>query len=157
MSTALAKKAIAASTEDSRRWVSFYLANAQYAVDVLRVQEVLQPGQIEPVPGAPAAVLGIINLRGNIVTVVSARRLLDLEEQPSDSETRVIIVNCAADPVGIKVDGVADVIQLPANEIDPAPRVDGTGRPSYVYGVATCGERLTIFIDLDKLLAGAES
>jgi purine-binding chemotaxis protein CheW len=99
-------------------------------------------------------VLGIINLRGNIVTVVSTRRLLGLEEQPSQEEARIIIVNRTDDCVGIDVDGVADVIELAPDQIDPAPRVDMAGRPGCAYGVALCGERLTIFIDLDKLLAG---
>lgn len=140
--------------EDSRRWVVFFLGPAQYAVNVLRVQEVLRPAQIEPVPGAPGGVLGIINLRGNIVTVVSARYCLELAEQADDEDTRIIIINRDDDKLGIQVDSVADVIELDPADINPAPRVDGTGCEGSAYGIAQRGEQVTIFIDLDKLLAG---
>lgn len=140
--------------KDSRRWVVFSLGPAQYAVNVLRVQEVLRPAPIEPVPGAPAGVLGIINLRGNIVTVVSARYCLGLAEIAGDDNTRIIIVNRDDDKLGILIDSVADVIELDPAAINPAPRVDGIGGERSAYGVAQFGERVTIFIDLDGLLAG---
>jgi len=86
------------------QWLSFRLANEIYAINVMQVQEVLRVSEIAPVPGAPHYVLGIINLRGNVVTVVDTRLRLGLETSEVTDSTRIVIIEDARHVIGILVD-----------------------------------------------------
>ena len=86
------------------QWLSFRLANEVYAINVMQVQEVLRVSEIVPVPGAPHYVLGIINLRGNVVTVVDTRLRLGLETSEVTDSTRMVIIEGARHVIGNLVD-----------------------------------------------------
>ena len=90
------------------RWVTFRLADEIYGINVMQVQEVLRMTEIAPVPGAPGCVIGIINLRGNVVTVVDARELFGLVRNDSTDQTRIMIVEINKLIVGLLVDSVAE-------------------------------------------------
>ncbi len=84
--------------------VTFRLENETYGINVMQVQEVLRVTEIAPVPGAPDYVLGIINLRGNVVTVIDTRRRLGLPSREPDEATRIVIIETGKHVVGIMVD-----------------------------------------------------
>ncbi len=138
------------------QWVTFRLADETYGVNVMQVQEVLRMTEIAPVPGAPDYVLGIINLRGNVVTVMDTRRRFRLCEKEADDATRIVIIEAGEQVVGILVDSVAEVVYLKQSEIDQAPNVGNEESSRYIQGVANRDEGLLILVDLDKLLTEEE-
>jgi len=138
------------------QWVTFRLANETYGINVMQVQEVLRVSEIAPVPGAPHYVLGIINLRGNVVTVVDTRIRLGLETSELSDSTRIVIIEGAKHVVGILVDCVAEVVDLRASELESAPNVGNDDSAKYIQGVASRGDELLILVDLNKLLTDEE-
>ena len=105
------------------QWVTFKLETEVYGINVMQVQEVLRYSEIAPVPGAPDYVLGIINLRGNVVTVIDTRSRFGLESCEVTDNTRVVVIESEKQVIGILVDSVAEVVYLKASEIDDAPNV----------------------------------
>ena len=147
-----------AQVEDNAtlRWVTFFLSQEKYGINVMQVQEVLRVTEIAPVPGAPEYVLGIINLRGNVVTVIDTRQRFGLEPRELDDAARIVIVESNDQVVGILVDSVAEVIDLQLSEIESAPNVGTEDSSRFIQGVASQNDELLIIIDLNKLLSDEE-
>lgn len=140
----------------SSAYVTFSLAEETYAIDVLQVQEVLRMTEIAPVPGVPDYILGIINLRGDVVTVIDARRRMSLPAREPDDVSRIVVIDVDRQNVGILVDAVAEVVQIAPGSIDPAPAVGNEQTSRFILGVTSTGENLTILIDLNRLLSDEE-
>jgi len=138
------------------QWVTFRLEDETYGVNVMQVQEVLRMTEIAPVPGAPSYVLGIINLRGNVVTVMDTRSRFALPPHEADDATRIVIIEAEDQVVGIMVDSVAEVVYLKQSEIEVAPNVGNEESSRYIQGVANRDDGLLILVDLDKLLTDDE-
>ncbi len=138
------------------QWVTFSLADETYGIDVMRVQEVLPMTEIAPVPGAPPYVLGIINLRGNVVTVIDTRMRFGLESRETDSASRIVVIETAQQVAGILVDSVAEVINVSPDEVDTAPNVGNEESSRYIYGVVSRGDELLILVEVNKLLTKEE-
>jgi purine-binding chemotaxis protein CheW len=138
------------------QWVTFRLSDETYGINVMQVQEVLRVSEIAPVPGAPHYVLGIINLRGNVVTVVDTRIRLGLATSEVTDSTRIVIIEGEKHVVGILVDCVAEVVDLAASEMESAPNVGNEESAKYIQGVASRGDELLILVDLNKLLTDEE-
>lgn len=135
------------------QWVTFTVADEIYAVNVLDVQEVLRNAEITPVTGAPMAVIGIINLRGNVVTVVDARIFFNLPEKPMDESSRVVVVELENEEVvGVVVDSVAEVIELPEETVNNAPAVSSEENSRHILGVVSLPEKLVILVDFNGLM-----
>jgi purine-binding chemotaxis protein CheW len=134
------------------RWVTFRLADEVYGINVMQVQEVLRLSEVAPVPGAPAAVLGIINLRGNVVTVVDARLLFSLPRAGNSEQTRIMIVECNRNIVGLLVDSVAEVVNIVNSEIDSPPNIGSDEQSRYIQGVYSKHGEILILVDLNRLL-----
>lgn len=138
------------------QWVTFHLENEKYGIKVMQVQEVLRMTEIAPVPGAPHYVIGIINLRGNVVTVVDTRRRFGLPDVDSDDETRIVIIEANNNVVGILVDSVAEVVDLKLSEMETAPNVGNDESSKYIQGVSSRDNELLILVDVNKLLSDEE-
>lgn len=138
------------------QFVTFVLMDETYGINVMKVQEVLRVSEIAPVPGAPAYVLGIINLRGNVVTVIDTRARFGLPSSEMDEASRIIVIESEKQVVGILVDAVAEVVELREGDIDVAPNVGTEESSRYIQGVATREEGLLILVDLNKLLTDEE-
>lgn len=136
--------------------VTFHLQEETYGINVMQVQEVLRVTEIAPVPGAPPYVLGIINLRGNVVTVIDTRGRFGLPAGEVDDSSRIVIIESEKQVVGILVDSVAEVVELRSNQIDSAPNVGNEESSRYIQGVATLQDQLLIVVDLNKLLTEEE-
>lgn len=153
------EKDIAGNTVDNDevlQWVTFRLENETYGVNVMQVQEVLRYSDIAPVPGAPSYVLGIINLRGNVVTVIDTRARFGLMPDEITDNTRVVIIESNKQVIGILVDSVAEVVYMKASEIEPAPNVGTDDSAKFIRGVCNRDNELLILVDLDKLLCDEE-
>ncbi|MFW6021161.1 MAG: chemotaxis protein CheW [Guyparkeria sp.] len=134
------------------RWVSFTVDGETYALNVLDVQEVLRDAEITPIPGAPDAILGIINLRGNVVTVVDARTFFGLEEKTWDENSRIMVIEVASgEIVGLVVDSVAEVIALPQAVVDQAMMAVADDRARHILGIVPQDEKLIILVDMKSL------
>ena len=139
-----------------RRWVTFRLESELYGVDVLKVQEVLRYTEIVPVPGAPDFVLGIINLRGSVVTVVDSRICFGLTPQIPNDATRIVIVESGKQIAGLLVDSVSEVVTLDDSQVESAPEVGTTETARYILGIANHEREILILMDVDALLTPAE-
>ncbi len=136
--------------------VTFRLKGESYGINVMHVQEVLRVSEIAPVPGAPDYVLGIINLRGNVVTVIDTRSRFGLTAGDVTDTSRIVIIESDKQVVGIMVDAVAEVVELTESQIDSAPNVGNEDSSRYIQGIATMGSDLLIVVDLHKLLTDDE-
>jgi purine-binding chemotaxis protein CheW len=138
------------------QWVTFKLAGETYGINVMQVQEVLRYSEIAPVPGAPAYVLGIINLRGNVVTVIDTRHRFGLSSGELTDNTRIVIIEADNHVVGILVDSVAEVVYLRQSEMETAPNVGNDESAKFIQGVCHKNDELLILVELDKLLTNEE-
>ena len=138
------------------QWVTYRLGDETYGINVMQVQEVLRHTDIAPVPGAPEYVLGIINLRGNVVTVIDTRTRFGLEPAETTESTRIVIIESDEQVVGIMVDSVAEVVYLRSSEIDGAPNVGTEESVRFIQGVSNRDGELLILVDLNKLLSDEE-
>ncbi len=138
------------------QWVTFRLDNETYGINVMQVQEVLRVTEIAPVPGSPDYVLGIINLRGNVVTVIDTRKRFGLMPRDMDDSTRIVIIEVNKQVVGILVDSVAEVVDLRASEIETAPNVGNDDSAKFIQGVSSRDGELLILVELNKFLSTAE-
>lgn len=138
------------------QWVTFKLGDEKYGINVMQVQEVLRVTEIAPVPGAPFYVLGIINLRGNVVTVIDTRNRFGLSPKATDDASRIVIIETEEHIIGIMVDSVAEVLELRASEIETAPNVGNEETSRYIQGVTSRENELLILVDLNKFLSEDE-
>lgn len=145
-----------ASEDPVLQWVTFRLAGETYGVNVMQVQEVLRYTEIAPVPGAPHYVIGIINLRGNVVTVIDTRNRFGLTPGEVTDNTRIVIIEAEKNVVGILVDSVAEVVYLRQSEIETAPNVGNDESAKFIQGVCHKNNELLILIELDKLITDEE-
>lgn len=137
------------------QWVTFQLEDEVYGINVMQVQEVLRLTEIAPVPGAPSYVLGIINLRGNVVTVIDGRSRFGLPLSDATEESRIIVAEVAGHVIGMLVDSVTEVVYLHQSDIDTAPNIsDDSSR--FIQGVSKRERYLLILVDVNKLLSEEE-
>lgn len=142
--------------EEVLQWVTFHLNDETYGVNVMAVKEVLRCTDIAPVPGSPDYVLGIINIRGTVISVINTRRRFGLPDRESTDNTRIVILEIGKYVVGIMVDSVAEVVYLRQSEIETAPNVgkDDSGR--FIQGVCNKDGELLILVEFDKLISQEE-
>jgi len=138
------------------QYVTFKLDDETYGIDVMQIQEVLRYTEIAPVPGAPDYVLGIINLRGNVVTVIDTRRRFGLVEAEVTDSTRIVVMESSNQVMGMLVDSVAEVVYLKASEIETAPNVGNDESARFIQGVCNKNGELIILVEFDKMLSDHE-
>ncbi len=142
-----------AGNQAGLQWVTFHLGDEKYGINVMQVQEVLRYQDISPVPGASSYVLGIVNLRGNVVTVIDTRNRFGLPSREPDDQSRVVIIETDAHVIGILVDSVAEVVELSPADIESAPNVGNEETSRYIQGVTSRDNELLILVDLNKFLS----
>lgn len=135
------------------QWATFYLENELYGVDVLKTKEVLQYQEPTPIPGSAFYNEGVINLRGNVITIISLRKLMGIDNKNNTKESRIIVVNSDNKNLfGFLVDQVEDVKTIQDNKIDPNPSLKSkTIEKQFFYGITMEKERLILLLDLNKV------
>jgi len=149
-------QAQAAGRDQAFKCVTFCLDDETYGINVLQVREVLRVSEIAPVPGAPANVRGVINLRGNVVTVVDARRSFRMAARPVDEAARIVVVEVDEHVVGLFVDAVAEVLELTRSMVESAPNVGNEENSKYIDGVVNHPGGILILVDVRKMLSDDE-
>jgi len=132
--------------------LTFVIAGEHYAVDIERIVEIVTPRRLTRVPNAQASVVGIISLRGTIVTIVDVRKKLRHPAGEATADARIVVIDFRTEIVGFLVDRVLRVVKAASGEIEPHPVVNATELEESVRGVFRAGSALTILLDLDKLL-----
>lgn len=134
------------------RCVLFSLDNEVYGINVKKIREVLKVGQVRKVPGSSPTVVGVINVRGVIVTVVDTRVIYGIGSKPVDSQTRIIIVEINEDQsVGLLVDQVKEVKDIPESKVDLMVGRDATS--THIQGIAHFQGEVIILVDIENMFA----
>lgn len=148
---ALSEEDLAAS-----EFLTFTLGNEEYAIDILKVQEIRGYEPPTLIANAPDFIKGVINLRGIIVPVVDLRIKFKLSQIDYTPFTVVVILNVLGRVIGVVVDSVSDVISLTQSQIRPAPDFSGNFDTKYILGLASQDSRMMIVVDIEHLMASAD-
>jgi purine-binding chemotaxis protein CheW len=150
----------AAEGAASQQVLTFRLGEETYGIDILRVKEIRGWSPVTRLPQSPSHVLGVLNLRGAVVPIIDLRRQFALESAGFSPTTVTIVLSLQSQrgvqECGIVVDAVADVVDLPADAVRPAPELGHQPRSKYVLGLATVAERMLIILDARCLAASGE-
>lgn len=133
------------------RYLSFSLGSESYALPLLTVKEVIAPPEITPIPQTPSYFLGIMNLRGLVISVIDLRIKLAIKSSPS-SETAIIICDFKTNCIGIMVDSINHVLNFSSSEISSKPEIQSTKGSDYILGVFRSNEKLVLLLDISKTL-----
>jgi len=134
--------------------VGFHVGREEFGIDILRVQEIIRAQQLTRVPNSPEFMEGVMNLRGKIIPVIALRKRFGLEQIPPDKQNRIVVVEIQGAVLGFIVDAVSEVLRIPADTIEPPPRL-GLVEREYVSGVGKLDDRLLILLDADRLMSGS--
>lgn len=136
-------------------YLTFQLGSEEYAIDILRVQEIRGYEAVTRIANLPEFIKGVVNLRGTIVPIVDLRTKFGLPFSYTPT-TVVIVINILERVIGIVVDSVSDVVQLSAGDILPAPGFSAQFDTHYILGLATLDNRMLIVTDIIQLMSGPE-
>ncbi|MCE8002339.1 chemotaxis protein CheW [Billgrantia ethanolica] len=148
--------ALAAAEAHNREFLVFSLGEEEYAIDILKVQEIRGYENVTRIANAPDFIKGVTNLRGVIVPIVDLRIKFHLDKVEYGGQTVVIVVNVEDRVVGIVVDGVSDVMTLSPDQIKPAPEFGVTLSSDFLSGLGSLDDRMLVIVDIDKLLTSDE-
>jgi len=140
----------------AREFLTFTLGNEEYAVDILKVQEIRGYDPVTPIANTPPFIKGVVNLRGAIVPIVDLRVKFQLGNAEYHERTVVIVLNLAGRIVGVVVDGVSDVVGLSPDQIKPAPEFSNALDTQYLMGLGTTEGRMLILVDIEQLMTSRE-
>lgn len=144
--------ALETSTEASR-FLIFSLCGEQYAVPLLNVKEVIALTDITPVPYSPPHFKGIMNLRGQVISVIDLRLKLRMAKADTSAETAIIILDLSPLSLGIIVDSVESVLAVDQKEIQPPPDVGSGSNTNYIRGVTRKDKKLILLLDIERTLS----
>lgn len=144
----------------SRQYLSFILAGEEYAVDILRVQEIRGWVPVTLIPNTPSYVKGVLNLRGAIIPVVDLRERLNLAPVAYDSTTVVVILSVDSGVrqrvMGVVVDAVSETYSIAPDAIGYNPQCHNGVNAEFITGLTTIAQQMIILLDIDQLLNSAE-
>jgi purine-binding chemotaxis protein CheW len=144
------------SGADSGQYLTLRLGSEDYAINILRVQEIRSYEEPTRMVNSPNFIKGVVNLRGVIVPIVDLRLKLNIAKVEYDEFTVVIILSVAGTVMGAVVDGVSDVVTLKAEDIKPAPQFESAIDARFILGLAHADERMLIVMDMETLMSHAE-
>ncbi len=144
----------AASTSKAGKYLTFYLGDEEYGLEILKVREIIGIMDITTVPRTPDFVKGVINLRGKVIPVLDLRLKFSMPEAERTEETCVIVVQVDDVEVGIIVDKVSEVLDIAGDAIDEAPQFGTDINTDFILGMGKSEGHVTILLDISKVLAG---
>lgn len=143
------------------KYLTFKLAGEEYGIEILKVVEINKLMAITRVPRMPEFVRGVMNLRGKVIPVVELRRKFMMSSIDDNDETCIIVVKTLCGnsdlQMGILVDTVSEVLDIPAADIEPAPKFGGTVDTNFILGMAKARGAVKILLDIDRILNGKEA
>jgi purine-binding chemotaxis protein CheW len=136
--------------------VSFRLGGEEYGVDISQVQEIIRMVEITHVPRAPHFMEGVINLRGQLIPIIDLRTRFGMSRIDPTKSTRIVVTEIGNKRVGIVVDSVSEVLNIPIENVEAAPEMVAGVGTEYIQGVGKLGERLIIMLDLTMVISTEE-
>ncbi|MDH5300964.1 MAG: chemotaxis protein CheW [Gammaproteobacteria bacterium] len=141
---------------NGEQYLTFIMANEEYGVDILRVQEIRGWDHVTPIPNTPSYIKGVINLRGSIVPIIELRSRFGIGSQEYGPTTVVIVLRVITDAgeriMGIVVDAVSDVYNISAEDMKDPPDFGSMVSIDYVKGLTSVDEKMVIILDIDRLM-----
>lgn len=138
------------------KFLTFHLGNEDYGIEIRYVTEIIGIQKITEVPDMPSFIIGVINLRGKVIPVMDVRSRFRLPTKEFDDRTCIIVVNLNETPVGLVVDEVNEVADIPRNQIEPPPRASKSKGSRYIQGMGKIGAEVKILLDISRLLYDEE-
>jgi len=138
---------------DSQRLLAFTLSQEIYAVPLLKVKEVIAPTEITPVPHTPNHFRGIMNLRGQVISVIDLRLKFKIGKGETSPESAIIILDLSPLSLGVIVDSIDSVLAVRSEEVQPAPTMEIGMRQDFISGVTRKEKRLVLLLDIEKALS----
>ena len=136
---------------------SFRLGDDLFAIDIMRIKEIIRPQKLSSLPKAPPFVEGVINLRGSVIPVIDLRKRFDMPEREESLPIRLLIVAVTGQLLGLVVDDVTEVVTVPVKDIKPPPQMVGGVGAEYLIGVCLARESLIMLLNIDQLLSPREA
>ena len=160
--TASKRAALPAATETtSSQYLTFSLGKEMFAVEILNVKEIIEYGNLTEIPMMPTFIRGVINLRGSVVPVIDLSARFGGKASIIGKRTCIVILevsdqDSSSHDVGIVVDAVSEVLDIPANEIEPAPSFGAKIRADFILGMGKVMGKFVILLNIDKILSAEE-
>lgn len=144
--------------EDTQKdkYLTFHLAGEDYGIEIKFVIEIIGIQNITDVPDMPNFIRGVINLRGKVIPVMDVRARFSIADREYDDRTCIIVVNIEGTEVGLVVDEVSEVADIPEKNVEPPPRTGKSTGSRYIQGMGKIGEEVKILLDVQKLLFDEE-
>ncbi len=139
-------------SEEILHLVGFFLDQEEYALEIVRVQEIIRAGRWTWVPNAPAHVRGVINLRGRIIPVMDLKARIGMGYSNVAKDSRIIVVEVGDKALGLLVDRVSQVFKMPGDVVDPPPEEISVAGNGYIKGVGKLDRRLIILLDFENVI-----
>jgi purine-binding chemotaxis protein CheW len=127
-----------------------------YALDIMKIKEIIRPQKLTAIPKAPSFIEGVINLRGAVIPVADMRKRFDQPISKENRKNRIVVCSLAGKIIGLLVDEVTEVKRFSRQEIAPAPQFIKGPNADYFLGVARRDDDLIMLIDLEKVLSSDE-
>lgn len=138
------------------KYLTFFLSDEEYGLEILRVHEIFGLMPVTRVPRTAAHILGVINLRGKVIPVLDLRSKFGASSTEDTNQTCIIVVQANNQQVGVVVDRVSEVVDIPSDHIEPTPELGREIHTDYILGVGKLDSRVCLLIDIDKALSDAE-
>lgn len=152
---------VVASIVRGGKYLTFALGREEYGLEILKVREIIGYMEITAIPRTPHCVRGVINLRGQVISVVDLRAKFGMDSAERTDQTCIIVVETRAGSrklnTGIIVDRVSEVLEIASESIEPAPEFDAGVQTQFILGMGKIGDSVKILLDIDKVLAGDEA
>ncbi|HIZ90478.1 MAG TPA: chemotaxis protein CheW [Candidatus Mucispirillum faecigallinarum] len=137
---------------DQIQLVGMKLGDEEYAIDVLKITEIIRTVEITIVPRMESYILGVMNLRGKVVPVIDLRVRFNLDRCDFDKSTRIIVVSVDKENIGFVVDEVTEVIRIKRSMVEPTPPLVGSIGQEYILGICKYDSRLIMLLDIDRVI-----
>ncbi|MFW6331180.1 MAG: chemotaxis protein CheW [Gemmatimonadota bacterium] len=147
--------AVADPRQISGKFLTFFLAEEEYGVEILKVSEIIGLMPITRIPNAPAAARGVVNLRGKVIPIMDLRLKFGMEAVEATDETCIVVVQLDGVKIGLVVDRVSEVMDIRGEEVDPAPSFGGAAT-EHLLGIAKSEDGVKLLLDIERVLAEAE-
>lgn len=142
------------------QYLTFSLGKEMFAIGILNIKEILEYGQLTTVPMMPAFISGVINLRGAVVPVVGLAARFGGKQSDVNKRTCIVIIEVSSDEgkqdIGVVVDAVSEVLEIPDTEIEPAPGFGARIRADFIQGMGKVNGKFVIILNVDKVLSTDE-
>ena len=138
------------------KYLTFFLSNEEYGVEILKVQEIIGRMPITPVPLTSKYIRGVINLRGKIHPIMDINVKFGMDQTEITDETCMIVIKTASLMMGILVDKVSEVVTIASGDIEDTPSFGADVNPEYLLGIGKTGGKIRMLLDIDKVINASD-